>query len=52
MTTKKNNPFPTKQEKQTKPMPEETDPKDAFIKARIFANLKKSKMKSNGAKFK
>lgn len=52
MTTKKNSPIPTEQEKQTKPMPGETDPKDAFIKARLFANLAKNKMKSGGAKFK
>lgn len=52
MMTKKNNSALTEKEKQTKPMPGETDPKDAFIKARLFANDVKSKMKVNGAKFK
>ena len=43
--TKSVKPVLTEQEKQTKPMPGETDPKDAFVKARMFANQAKAKMK-------
>lgn len=50
--TKKNSTIATEQEKQTKPMPGETAPKDASSKARYFANLVKNKMKNNGATFK
>ncbi|VAW88366.1 hypothetical protein MNBD_GAMMA17-1315, partial [hydrothermal vent metagenome] len=37
----------SEQEKQTKPMPGETDPKDAFIKARMFASQAKARQKKN-----
>lgn len=36
MTTKKNNPIPTEQEKQTKPMPGETDPKRRLYQGKTF----------------
>jgi len=43
--TKNVKPPLSEQEKQTKPMPGETDPKDAFIKARMFANQAKARQK-------
>jgi len=43
--TKNVNPPLSEQEKQTKPMTGETDPKDAFIKARMFASQEKARLK-------
>ncbi len=34
-------------EKQINPMPGETDPKDAFIKARVFAKQAKARQKKS-----
>jgi len=45
MINKKIN-FPlTDEEKQTKPMPDEVSPEEAFAKARAFATQEKSKLK-------
>jgi hypothetical protein len=49
---KRVNPAATELDKQTKPMPGEVDPKDAFVQARVFASLTRKKMKNSGAKFK
>jgi hypothetical protein len=50
MTKNANKPL-SEQYKQNKPMDGETPPKDAFIKARIFASQEASRLKDKGAKF-
>lgn len=45
-TTKNSRPL-TEEEKQKQPLPGETSPKDAFMKARQFAAQEKAKLKKS-----
>jgi hypothetical protein len=48
MRTVKNSRPLTEAEKQKQPLPGETSPKDAFIKARQFAAQEKAKLEKDG----
>lgn len=52
MTTKKDKNSLTEQEKQVTPMPGETEPDEAFVKARLFANKEKVRLQNKSAGFK
>lgn len=48
MKTTKNSERLTEQEKQKQPLPGETSPKEAFVKARQFAAQEKANLKNRG----
>jgi hypothetical protein len=52
MTTMNDDRTVTDRERQVEPLPGETDPKDAFIKARLFASLTASKLTCSETKLK